>query len=401
MSLIAWKELVEMSSSWSNPQIVSMLFLVGCGFSSRVDGQRPSDAPDNPPIDGQASAADGPGGPPADWWNASWGHRHLIAIDMRKVPGNLTGSPLTGFPVLVKLTPQTFDYAAAKSDGSDLRFVLPDQTTVLPYDIDTFTSAGTSLVWVRMLMLMSGMPQQLFVYHGNAGAPAVASGPDVFASTHVSVHHLGADYSDATGHPHTGTPSGTPSAISNSPPGGARNFNGTTDYITLGGENDYKFLSTPAFTVSAWIRVTAFDQRFQAVVTKGDTSWRLQREDMTDRLEFGTTSGTNNDNVTGTTNVNDGQWHHAAVVYDGMKKLLYVDGAQDASRNYNLQLDQNSLPVSIGRNSESTTGGQRLWHGDIDEVRISSIPRAPAWIRAEYVTATDGSFMMIGPDQSF
>jgi hypothetical protein len=74
---------------------------------------------------------------------------------------------------------------------------------------------------------------------------------------------------------------------------------------------------------------------------------------------------------------------------------------QNATRSYALTIDQNNEPVAIGRNSESTKGGQRFWHGDIDEVRISGIARAPAWIGAEYVTATNAAFVLIGADQPY
>ncbi len=350
-----------------------------------------------------AAVLDTPAGsPPADWWNASWSHRSLITIDTSKLNAGLAGYPLTGFPVLIKLTPMTIDYSAVKSDGSDLRFLLPDQTTVLPYDLDTFASGGTSLVWVRIPTLTTTAVQQIFVYHGNLAATATTSGAGVFGDSNISVHHLGADYSDVTGHGHTGTLAGNPMAISDSPLGGARHFNGTSDYITLPNEGAYDFFVAPStLTVSAWIRVTAFDLQFQAIVTKGDTTWRLERNDTNNQLMFGTTSATNNDNEIGKTIVNNNQWHHAAIVLDGAKKLLYIDGAQDATENYNFQLDQNNELVAIGHNSQGTTGSGRFWHGDIDEVRISSIARAPAWIGAEYVTATNTAFVTVGPDQRY
>jgi len=346
-----------------------------------------------------ASASDAPGTHATDWWDTNWSHRRLITIDTSKLTAGLTGYPLTGFPVLVRLTPQTIAYSAVKSDGSDLRFVLPDRATVLPYDLDTFASNGTSLVWVRIPSLTTTATQQLFVYYGNPSASAVASGVAVFGDSHVSVHHLGADYNDVTGQGHTGTVTGNPAPISDSPLGGARRFNGTSDYVTLAGPGSYGFTTT--LTVSAWIRVTAFDILYQAIVTKGDTTWRMVRDNTTHHLDFGTTSGTNNDNEANLVAVDDQQWHHAAIVYDGTKKMLYVDGLQGITESYTLVLDQNSELVAIGRNSQATTGGQRFWHGDIDEVRISSIPRTPAWIGAEYVTATNSAFVTIGADQRY
>jgi len=37
--------------------------------------------------------------------------------------------------------------------------------------------------------------------------------------------------------------------------------------------------------------------------------------------------------------------------------VIYVDGVQDITESYNLQLDQNNELVAIGRNSQGTTGG--------------------------------------------
>lgn len=387
-----------MSSSPLPPRTLALLFLVGCGFSAHGSTQAPIDAAELPPIDSMP-LPDAPDAPRTDWWNAAWGHRRPITIDTSKLSAGLTGYPLLGFPVLVKLTPQTIDYATVKTDGSDLRFVLPDQTTVLPYEIDTFTPGGTSLFWVRLPSLSPAAMQTLFVYHGNPSATQATSGANVFADSHVSVHHLGADYADVTGHAHAGTTTGAPAPITDSPLGGARRFNGTADYVTLAGEPDYDFTTT--LTVSTWIRVTTFDIVYQAIVTKGDTSWRIHRENATNHVGFGITNSGTNDNKEGTTNVDNNQWHHAAVVYDGAKKLIYVDGAQDVTEPFALTIDQNDQPVAIGRNSESTLGGQRFWHGDIDEVRISSLARAPAWLGAEYVTATSAAFVVIGADQRY
>jgi biopolymer transport protein ExbB len=393
------EQLIDMPTSLPNPRTLVLVFLVGCSFSASGSSQGPIDAPDAPtaPIDSRPDAP--PDGPRTDWWNASWGHRRLITIDTSKLSAGLSGYPLNGFPVLVKLTPQTIDYTTVKPDGSDLRFVLPDNTTVLPYDIDTFASGGTSLIWVRIPALTATASQTLFVYHGNASATAVASGAGVFAATHVSVHHLGADYSDVTGHAHTGTQTGTPSAIPDGQLGGARRFNGSTDYISLAGENAYDFTTT--LTVSAWVRVATFNLEYQAIVTKGDKAWRIHRENLTRHLGFGTTNANNNDNQEGTTNLDNNQWHQVAIVYDAAKKLIYVDGVQEATRNYTLTIDQNNELVAIGHNSQSTLGGERFWNGDIDEVRISDAARAPAWIGAEYVTATSPMFVTLGPDQPY
>lgn len=45
--------------------------------------------------------------------------------------------------------------------------------------------------------------------------------------------------------------------------------------------------------------------------------------------DTGTTAGTDYQNITGSTTVNDGVWHHLAGVYDGTNLTIYVDGTQD------------------------------------------------------------------------
>ncbi len=57
--------------------------------------------------------------------------------------------------------------------------------------------------------------------------------------------------------------------------GGSLTFDGVDDYVALPTESDYDF--TGAVTVAAWIQVTSFNAAEQAIVTKGDTAWRLER----------------------------------------------------------------------------------------------------------------------------
>ena len=68
---------------------------------------------------------------PDGWWNPAWTKRSEIEIDNTNV-----SAELDDFPVLVTLTPATFDYGS--STGTDVRFVAADNTTTLAYDVDTF-----------------------------------------------------------------------------------------------------------------------------------------------------------------------------------------------------------------------------------------------------------------------
>jgi hypothetical protein len=53
MPLVCLKEFIEMSSSWSKPRALALLFLVGCGFTAHEETPgHPIDAPADSPPDG-------------------------------------------------------------------------------------------------------------------------------------------------------------------------------------------------------------------------------------------------------------------------------------------------------------------------------------------------------------
>jgi len=151
--------------------------------------------------------------------------------------------------------------------------------------------------------------------------------------------------------------------------GGALKFDGDGDYVDIG--KDAKFNIASQITVAAWIKVDAFDREWQTIISKGDSSWRLQRNWDKGTLEFGCTGlvvpGNRWGGIYGKTDVNDGQWHHAVGVYDGQKLNLYVDGRLDISADVKGSINIHDYPVLIGENAEKP---QRFWEGLIDDVRV-------------------------------
>ena len=180
--------------------------------------------------------------------------------------------------------------------------------------------------------------------------------------------------------------------------GNARDFDSNDDYLQLANEVDFDV--TTALTVSAWIRRQALDNVYQAIVCKGDNTWAMHREDQTTFAGFKTTVAAFNQNLQGTTSIDDNNWHHVAIVFGNGTKRLYVDGAQDAMMTAGT-IDTDNTPVAIGRNSNATTGGPRNWNGDIDEVRISNAEYNAAWISAERLTVNDPTFVTIGPEELY
>ncbi|MCK5561793.1 MAG: DUF2341 domain-containing protein, partial [Thermoplasmata archaeon] len=101
-----------------------------------------------------------------DWWNTDWSYRMNLTFDN----SDQTES-LTNFPVLVNLSSSNFDYSKAKSDGSDLRFIDADNTTVLNYEIEEWDTSGYSYVWVNVTGITgSSATDHIWMYYNNSGA---------------------------------------------------------------------------------------------------------------------------------------------------------------------------------------------------------------------------------------
>lgn len=166
--------------------------------------------------------------------------------------------------------------------------------------------------------------------------------------------------------------------------GGALLFDGKGDWVHVA--NESKFDCTSEVTVAAWIKVNRFDKDYQAIVTKGDSAWRIQRNQDTPAIEFACSGlnmpdGNPYGGLYGEKSVNDEKWHHVAGVYNGEKMILYVDGVVDVSQPASGAIATNDHPVYIGENVEMTG---RFWNGMIDDVRVYSYALSEGQVTALY-----------------
>lgn len=127
-----------------------------------------SAAPDLPAVD----AATPQDGFPDPWWNTSWSRRVRLRFH-----NAMQAEALVGFPVPVFLHPARFDYAQAKADGSDLRFV-DGEGELVPHEIEHWHSGDVSLLWLMPPPIEAGAcATPVFLYYGNPAAmPPSATG---------------------------------------------------------------------------------------------------------------------------------------------------------------------------------------------------------------------------------
>ena len=93
------------------------------------------------------------------------------------VSGYAGESALTNFPVLVTLeanSPSGFNYADCAVDGSDLRFA-DSEGKQIPHEIDTWNTAGKSLIWVVLPVLTNGVAFTMYYGAENPGPVSTAN----------------------------------------------------------------------------------------------------------------------------------------------------------------------------------------------------------------------------------
>lgn len=165
---------------------------------------------------------------------------------------------------------------------------------------------------------------------------------------------------------------------------GALVFDDEDDYIDCGVSSLFDL--TEAITVACWIKIQYFSHAHQTIIAKGKRSWRLQRFQYGERIEFGCTGvdvETNTwGNVIGKTRISDGLWHHVVGVYDGNRLCLYVDGKLDNFEFASGRIDLNDDSVAISHNAGESS--KRHWNGLIDDVRIYSYALTEDEIKALY-----------------
>jgi len=189
---------------------------------------------------------------------------------------------------------------------------------------------------------------------------------------------LDGDYLDASGNNRHGTGMGGPQFVDGAV-GQAIELDGVNDYVVIEGYKgvnaDYTDPANPVqrpFTIVNWVNTTS---------TSGDTemvTWGVQGSGtrLTWRVHLGTLRTEHAaGNLRGNTYVNDGQWHHVAlVVTEGAnlrpdKTKMYVDGREDSTFSggdvtYKLIAEYD---VRIGMSGPQNG---RYFPGSLDEVRI-------------------------------
>lgn len=172
---------------------------------------------------------------------------------------------------------------------------------------------------------------------------------------------------------------------------GALSFDGANDYVRVHGYNGITGMASR--TCAAWIKTTkAGSQILNWGSTQVGQKWTLRvNDDGTFRTEI------SNGYCYGTTSINDGAWHHVAVVLandgspDISEAVLYVDGVRESAGGV-LSCPVNTSGANEVKIGVDISGINSFFAGLMDDVYIFNIALSEAQIKDLYTGSQSASF---------
>lgn len=159
----------------------------------------------------------------------------------------------------------------------------------------------------------------------------------------------------------------------------ALEFDGVDDYVDCGNDSS---LDNNVFTISAWIKTSSSDHDSEGLFEKVDLKgYMIYSETWSGNVIFKTKDEYTGeeDSLRSTEVINDGGWHHIAVVRNGFsKKIIYVDGQEDVSATDTVGTVTSNAKFYISPSVDYT------FDGELDEIRIYSIALTDEEIWKEY-----------------
>jgi len=313
------------------------------------------------------------------WWDEKWQYRKKIVFDTTPAGADIKEN-LNDTAVLLRLHTANFNFAGAKDDGSDIRFMSSDDKLPLKFQKEIYDPANEiALFWVKVPRIMAGSKQDfIWIYYGNKSAAQVQDQGGVYDINQLLVYHL----DEAEGKPRDETaygnqPSefsaemGIPAVI-----GAGLSLNGSGDRIVIPRSPSLNF--TTGFTFSTWIRISQPQNNARIF------SWEDQNQSLVIGIDqtkvfARAAAGGQAAETEKTADLPLASWHHLAVTAEPSKRLtIYLDGTEMTWVNLPGALPEPASDLCVG----ASLNGAGFFSGDLDEIQLSKTARPAEWIRA-------------------
>jgi biopolymer transport protein ExbB len=322
------------------------------------------------------------------WWDGKWQERKKIQFDASSKGADIKEN-LTDVPVLVRLHTGNFSFSNAKADGSDLRFISPDDKSPLKYHIEKFDPRDEiALIWVKVPRISGGSDQDsMWMYYGNPSASDGQDAGGTYDVNQIAVYHL----SEKDGNPRDATAYGNHAASFSgklglpSVVGSGAQFSGAGELMTI--TRTTSLNSTKGLTFSTWIRLNqpagkahffSWDDGKKSIIVGLDNA----------RVYCSLDAGGGQTAVTPkTAALIPKLWQHLAVTVDPDKQItVYLNGKEATSIKLKGEVPEPSADIIIGASAK----GDIAFMGDLDEMQLSNTVRSGGWMKA--------AFQSQGPD---
>ena len=309
------------------------------------------------------------------WWNPAWTQRQKITLDTGTGAAALS-EPAGCATVLVRLSDGNFQFAGAREDGGDLRFIAADGKTVLPHQIERYDNLlNEAFVWVRLPEVKPAAKETFHVYFGNADAamPAPNKPTEALDADTALVYHFAERASapvDATANGNNAENTGA--TAGDSIIGSGLRLLGSAP-IRIPNSKSLEWKQGQTLTIAAWIKPSALQEN--AVIfsrTDGNASLRLLLDQGVPVIQFAEVRSQP------ATPIAAGTWCHLVLVADGKTLRLFLNSMPYASMDG--ALPALSTPITLG-GLATEASGTSLFTGELDEFSISSIARSIGWIQ--------------------
>ncbi|AHF92233.1 biopolymer transporter ExbB [Opitutaceae bacterium TAV5] len=321
------------------------------------------------------------------WWNDEWTLRKQLIIDTTPAGAGIA-DPVGGAPVLVRLHIGNFQFDQARPDGADVRFVGEDDKTVLPYHIASFDSLlGEAFVWVRVSDIKPGAQTAVWLYYGNRTAPSSENAKGTYDTDTILAWHFGErgqparDFSGNENHaanpgiPADGTLIGT----------GLR-FDGNSA-LTVPATPSLAWPAGSPLTWSAWVKPATLSGRAVLFGRRNgpQNAFIIGTEQGIPFVEIASGGEPRRTPAAAPLAVN--AWQHLAVVADGARVTLYVDGQSYATLD--AALPALDTPATLGGDRATSDAAVTFgFTGELVEFQLSRTARPSGFIR--FLAASQG-----------
>ncbi len=336
------------------------------------------------------------GAPAQAWWNPDYSLREKITVDTSAAGGNIAGAA-GSVQLLVRLS-GSFQFDAAKDDGSDIRLIAGDDKTPLAYHLEKFdANLGEAFVWVKVPDLKANGVTTLWLYYGSTNANKEAAGAADVKGTYDSDTVLVYHFTEAGKNPHDYSGNNNDAdtlalTTDGSIIGPGLRLDGKTP-VRIKASDSLNWTDGAPLTWSAWVK-PMIAQPNAVIFSRRDGArdFLVGMNNLVPYLEINGQPYPASAPVTATS------WNHVAVVGEASKVTLYVNGTVAATANVGLP----GLASEMTLGADSGNGSGTPFSGELDELEIAKATRPPGFITFSAMSQnvdTASKLVVVGSDE--